>query len=105
MAVGEFTSQPFCNTPGCTIHHTPNNSPTKIIAQESIKSTATKRKENEDGFTSPSGRQISKNRRTISQAERNFKIDLQNKFENLKIDQIAGSSSTITNNIQITPHE
>ncbi|GFW55106.1 hypothetical protein TNCV_262041 [Trichonephila clavipes] len=23
LAVSEFTSQPFCNTPGCTIHHTP----------------------------------------------------------------------------------
>ncbi|GFY31796.1 hypothetical protein TNCV_4201051 [Trichonephila clavipes] len=45
---------------------------------EPLKTTATKRKENKDGFTSPTSRQISKNRRTISQAELNFKIDLQN---------------------------
>ncbi|GFV88249.1 probable RNA-directed DNA polymerase from transposon BS [Trichonephila clavipes] len=68
----------------------------QMANQEPLKTTATKRKENEDGFTSPTSRQISKNRRTISQAELNFKIDLQNKFDNLRIDQIAGSSSTNT---------
>ncbi|GFV15995.1 PRE_C2HC domain-containing protein [Trichonephila clavipes] len=51
-SVSEFTSQPFCNTPGCTIHHTPSCSPIKIT--QNTKSTATKRKENEDGYISPS---------------------------------------------------
>ncbi|GFY47707.1 hypothetical protein TNIN_272161 [Trichonephila inaurata madagascariensis] len=93
LAVSEFTSQPFCNTPGCTTHHTPSNSPTKSKKQETSKTSAIKRKDNEDGYISPSTRQIAKNRRTISQAELNFKVDLQNKLQNLKIDQIAGSSS------------
>ncbi|GFW47321.1 hypothetical protein TNCV_2648091 [Trichonephila clavipes] len=53
-AVSEFTSQPYCNTPGCTINHTPNNSPIKIITQNLGKFTATKRKDNEDGYISPS---------------------------------------------------
>ncbi|GFY57890.1 hypothetical protein TNIN_465031 [Trichonephila inaurata madagascariensis] len=87
LAVSEFASQPFCNTPGCTTHETPLNSPTKVNAksQDLIKTTATKRKENEGGFTSPSNRQTRKTKRTISQEERNFKIDLQNKFDNLKL--------------------
>ncbi|GFW03434.1 hypothetical protein TNCV_1739841 [Trichonephila clavipes] len=91
--------KPFVTSPAVPFNPPPLNSPTKIIAktQEPNKSTATKWKEIEDGFTSPSSRQISKNRRTIYRAERNFKIDLQNKFDNLKIDQIAGSSSTEIN--------
>ncbi|GFY71651.1 hypothetical protein TNIN_14441 [Trichonephila inaurata madagascariensis] len=105
LAVSEFRSQPPCDTPGCTIHHTPSNSPTKSKKLETLKTPATKRKDNEDGFTSPSNRQIAKNRRTSSQTELNFKIDLRNKFQNLKIDQIAGPSSssngaTHTNSIQ-----
>ncbi|GFY43803.1 hypothetical protein TNIN_139351 [Trichonephila inaurata madagascariensis] len=54
---------------------------------EPTKTSAIKRKDNEDGYISSSSRQIAKNR-TISQAELNFKFDLQNKFQNLKIDQI-----------------
>ncbi|GFY45169.1 hypothetical protein TNIN_221941 [Trichonephila inaurata madagascariensis] len=94
LAVSEFRSQPPCDTPGCTIHHTPSNSPTKSKKLETLKTPATKRKDNEDGFTSPSNRQIAKNRRTSSQTELNFKIDLRNKFQNLKIDQVAGPSSS-----------
>ncbi|GFY75076.1 hypothetical protein TNIN_148381 [Trichonephila inaurata madagascariensis] len=47
LAVNESASQPYCNTPGCTIHETPPNSPTKINtkSQDLIKNTATKRKE------------------------------------------------------------
>ncbi|GFW56125.1 putative RNA-directed DNA polymerase from transposon X-element [Trichonephila clavipes] len=81
----EFTSHPFCNTPGCTIHHTPSCSPIKIT--QNTKSTTTKRKENEDGYISPSSRQIAKNRRTLPVTENNFKIDLKNKFDQLRLEQ------------------
>ncbi|GFX19974.1 hypothetical protein TNCV_1435341 [Trichonephila clavipes] len=81
LAVSEFTSQPYCNTPGCTIHHTPSCSPVKIY-QSFSKTSSIKRKENEDGYTSPSSRQTAKNRRTTSANENNFKIDLRNKFNN-----------------------
>ncbi|GFY72208.1 hypothetical protein TNIN_341231 [Trichonephila inaurata madagascariensis] len=74
LAVSEFRSQPLCDIPGCTIHHTPSNSPTKSKKLETFKTPATKRKDNEDGYISPSNRQIAKNRRTSSQAELNFKI-------------------------------
>ncbi|GFU84124.1 hypothetical protein TNCV_4504241 [Trichonephila clavipes] len=62
LAVSEFTSQPFCNTPGCTIHHTPSCTPVKTI--QNSKTTATKRKDNEDGY-----------------------LDLKNKFEQLRLEQ------------------
>ncbi|GFY48289.1 hypothetical protein TNIN_332381 [Trichonephila inaurata madagascariensis] len=101
LAVSEFTSQPYCDTPGCTTHHTPGNSPTKNKKFETSKTSAIKRKDNEEGYTSPSNRQIAKNRMTSSQAELNFKIDLRNKFQNLKIDQIAGSSSSTNGNTQV----
>ncbi|GFU80874.1 hypothetical protein TNCV_5048701 [Trichonephila clavipes] len=78
LAVSEFTSQPYCNTPGCTIHHTPSCSPIKTT--QNIKTTATKRKENEDEYVFPTKRQLAKNRRTTPVTEKNFKIDLKNKF-------------------------
>ncbi|GFY77243.1 hypothetical protein TNIN_381061, partial [Trichonephila inaurata madagascariensis] len=104
LAVSEFTSQPYCDTPVCTAHHTPGNSPTKSKKLESTKTSAIKRKDNEEGYISPSSRQIAKNRRTTSQAELNFNIDLRNKFQNLKIDQIAGSSSSTNSNTQVNSH-
>ncbi|GFT69055.1 hypothetical protein TNCV_2175161 [Trichonephila clavipes] len=85
LAVSEFTSQPYCNTPGCTIHHTPSCSPIKT--NQNTKSTATKRKENEYGYISPSNRQIAKNRRTTPVTENNFKLDLKNKFDQLRLEQ------------------
>ncbi|GFW03337.1 nucleic-acid-binding protein from transposon X-element [Trichonephila clavipes] len=95
LAVSEFTSQPFCNTPGCTIHHTPSCSPVKTFHNSNSKTTATKRKDNEEGYVSPSNRQIAKNRRTTPATERNFKLDLKNKFEQLRLEQ-TGPASTGT---------
>ncbi|GFT71384.1 hypothetical protein TNCV_1151251 [Trichonephila clavipes] len=100
LAVSEFTSQPYCNTPGCTIHHTPSCSPVKSSLSIS-KTSSIKRKENEDGYTSPSSRQTAKNRRTTSSNDNNFKIDLRNKFNNLTIEQVAGPSLTETVNTQV----
>ncbi|GFV93402.1 hypothetical protein TNCV_4540131 [Trichonephila clavipes] len=85
LAVSEFTSQPYCNTPGCTIHHTPSCSPIKT--NPNTKTTATKRKENEDGYISPSNRQITKKNRTTPVTENNFKLDLKNKFDQLRLEQ------------------
>ncbi|GFU83171.1 nucleic-acid-binding protein from transposon X-element [Trichonephila clavipes] len=99
LAEGEFTSQPYCNTPGCTIHHTPSCSPIKP-SQSLNKTSAIKRKDNEGGYTSPSSRQIAKTRRTTSINDNNFKIDLRNKFNNLRIEQVAGTSLSETANTQ-----
>ncbi|GFW87507.1 hypothetical protein TNCV_1301521 [Trichonephila clavipes] len=83
LAVSEFTSQPYCNTPGCIIHHTPSCSPVKY-SQSINKTSSIKRKENEDGYTFPSSRQTAKNHRTTPANENNFKIDLRNKFAALR---------------------
>ncbi|GFT72295.1 nucleic-acid-binding protein from transposon X-element [Trichonephila clavipes] len=99
LAVSEFSSHPYCDTPGCTIHHTPSCSPIKSSLSLS-KTSSIKRKENEDGYTSPSSRQTAKNRRTTSSNDNNFKIDLRNKFNNLTIEQVAGPSLTETVNTQ-----
>ncbi|GFS85359.1 hypothetical protein TNCV_75851 [Trichonephila clavipes] len=99
LAVSEFTSQPYCNTPGCTIHDTPSCSPVKST-QNITKTSAIKRKENENGYISPSSRQTVKKRRTTPVTENNFKIDLKNKFDNLRIQQAAGPSLTETANTQ-----
>ncbi|GFT15496.1 hypothetical protein TNCV_3265041 [Trichonephila clavipes] len=99
LAVSEFTSQPYCNTPGCTIHHTPSCYPVKH-SQSISKTNSVKRKENEDGYTSSSSRQTAKNCRTTPATENDFKIDLRNKFNNLRIEQAAGPSLTETVNTQ-----
>ncbi|GFS85355.1 uncharacterized protein TNCV_75821 [Trichonephila clavipes] len=99
LAVSEFTSQPYCKTPGCTIHDTPSCSPVKST-QNITKTNAIKRKENEDGYISPSSRQTAKKRRTTPVTENNFKIDLRNKFDNLRIEQATGPSLTETVNSQ-----
>ncbi|GFX98145.1 nucleic-acid-binding protein from transposon X-element [Trichonephila clavipes] len=71
-AVSEFGTLPYCDTPGCPVHETPTSSP--------IKSQSTKRKE-EDGFTTPPPGKISKNNLTYKEK---FKINLQNRFNNLQ---------------------
>ncbi|GFS64103.1 hypothetical protein TNCV_3944831 [Trichonephila clavipes] len=53
LAVSEFSSHSPCNTPGCTIHNTPNCSPAKNTSQEFPplpKIASVKGKENNDGF-------------------------------------------------------
>ncbi|GFW07246.1 putative RNA-directed DNA polymerase from transposon X-element [Trichonephila clavipes] len=75
-------------------------SPVKY-SQSISKTNSIKRKENEDGYTSPSSRQTAKNRRTTPANENNFKIDLRNKFNNLRIEQVAGPSLTETVNTQV----
>ncbi|GFY43120.1 hypothetical protein TNIN_186711 [Trichonephila inaurata madagascariensis] len=37
LAVSEFTSQPYCNTPGCTTHTSPSNSPSKVNVNRQVK--------------------------------------------------------------------
>ncbi|GFY64823.1 hypothetical protein TNIN_311061 [Trichonephila inaurata madagascariensis] len=66
-AVSEFSSLPTCETPGCTVHNTPHNSPAKNLIQvfpPLPKTSSTKRRENDDGFTSPTNRRLTKNLRT-----------------------------------------
>ncbi|GFW28627.1 hypothetical protein TNCV_2317751 [Trichonephila clavipes] len=70
IAVSEISSIPGCDNPDCNVHNTPNCSPNKTIQEISTlfncslsksvqeypplpKTTAVKRKEKEDGFSSP----------------------------------------------------
>ncbi|GFX29478.1 hypothetical protein TNCV_4498731 [Trichonephila clavipes] len=48
------------------------------------KTTAVERKEKEDGFSSPPTRKLSKNKRTSSNPDLNFKINLSNTFNGLE---------------------
>ncbi|GFT16611.1 multidrug resistance-associated protein 1 [Trichonephila clavipes] len=81
----------------------PNCSPSKSVQEYPplLKTTAVKRKEKEDGFSSPPTRKLSKNKRTKSNSDLNFKIILSNKFsglENLEltIEPVAGTSTDKT---------
>ncbi|GFY65718.1 hypothetical protein TNIN_436571 [Trichonephila inaurata madagascariensis] len=84
-AVSEFGNLPYCDTPGCPIHETPTASPVKTLP--------TKRKD-EDGFTSPPPSKTCKN--NVSYQE-NFKLNLANRFKNLKSQdtEATGTSRTI----------
>ncbi|GFW81555.1 RNA-directed DNA polymerase from mobile element jockey [Trichonephila clavipes] len=85
-AVSEFGTLPYCDTPGSPVHETPTSSP--------VKSQPTKRKD-EEGFTSPPPGKVSKNNLTYKEK---FKINLQNRFNNLqpKDTKAAGTSRTNT---------
>ncbi|GFY51437.1 hypothetical protein TNIN_403331 [Trichonephila inaurata madagascariensis] len=91
-AVSEFGNLPYCDTPGCPIHETPTASPVKPIP--------TKRKD-EDGFTSPPPSKTSKN--NVSPQE-SFKLNLANRFNNLKPQdtETAGTSRNINVNTRNT---
>ncbi|GFX13804.1 hypothetical protein TNCV_3421161 [Trichonephila clavipes] len=101
IAVSEISSIPGCDNPDCNINNTLNCSPNKTIQEiptlsncspsKSVqeypplpKTTAVKRKEKEDGFSSPPTRKLSKNKRTNSNPDLNFKINLSNKFNGLE---------------------
>ncbi|GFY44983.1 hypothetical protein TNIN_117481 [Trichonephila inaurata madagascariensis] len=62
-AVSEFNTLPRCDTPGCQIHSTPLNSPSKTQNSdfpELQKINRPKRKESENGFISPTSRHTTK---------------------------------------------
>ncbi|GFU09296.1 hypothetical protein TNCV_2421711 [Trichonephila clavipes] len=100
-AVSEISSIPGCDNPDCNVHNIPNCSPNKTIQEiytlsncspsKSVqeypplsKTTAVKSKEKKDGFSSPPTRKLSKNKRTNSNPDLNFKINLSNKFNGLE---------------------
>ncbi|GFV83591.1 hypothetical protein TNCV_5120811 [Trichonephila clavipes] len=63
QAIGEYSTLPRCNTPGCQVHSTPFNSPTKSKNDEFPelpKKTSSKQKESEDGFISPTSKKTVK---------------------------------------------
>ncbi|GFY50183.1 hypothetical protein TNIN_9371 [Trichonephila inaurata madagascariensis] len=63
QAVSDLSTLPRCNTPGCRIHETPVNSPTKANVNdfpELPKKAGSKRKESDDGFISPTSKQTCK---------------------------------------------
>ncbi|GFV84944.1 nucleic-acid-binding protein from transposon X-element [Trichonephila clavipes] len=86
----------YCTTPGCTVHGTPP--PTPNISQQEFpalpKITSQKRKENDDGFVSPTRRQTIKKPNVILSP--NFTHETDNKFSNLKQQEIAGTSNDNT---------
>ncbi|GFS31848.1 hypothetical protein TNIN_260411 [Trichonephila inaurata madagascariensis] len=64
QAVSDLATLPRCNTPGCRIHSTPVNSPTKTNVNdfpELPKKASSKRKESDDGFISPTSKQTFNN--------------------------------------------
>ncbi|GFY47102.1 hypothetical protein TNIN_109441 [Trichonephila inaurata madagascariensis] len=97
QAVSDVTTLPRCNTPGCRIHSTPVNSPSKRNDNEFPelpKKISSKRKESEDGFISP----ISKQTFKMQKIElKNFELKTNNKFSNLNDKDIAGTSQTAVN--------
>ncbi|GFY75869.1 hypothetical protein TNIN_433091 [Trichonephila inaurata madagascariensis] len=96
-AVSDLTSLPRCNTPGCRIHNSPVNSPTKInvIDYPELTKNSTKRKESDDdGFISPTAKQTFK----IQRVElKNFDLDTTNKFDILNKNDVAGTSQSANN--------
>ncbi|GFW03439.1 hypothetical protein TNCV_1739891 [Trichonephila clavipes] len=86
LAANEFSSLPLCNIPSFTVHHKPNCAPAKNTQQDFPplpKTTSVKRKENDNIFISPPSRKLTKNLRTNSNPELNFKVNLENKFNAL----------------------
>ncbi|GFT56143.1 hypothetical protein TNCV_5011551 [Trichonephila clavipes] len=83
----------YCTTPGCTVHGTPP--PTPNTSQQEFpalpKINSQKRKENDDGFVSPTRRQTIKKPNLILSP--NFTRETDNKFSNLKQQEIAGTSN------------
>ncbi|GFX37331.1 nucleic-acid-binding protein from transposon X-element [Trichonephila clavipes] len=99
QALGELSSLPRCDTPGCRVHSTPCNSPTKNKTEEIPelpKKISSKRKESEDGFISPTAKQTFKRQQIEF---RNFEIDVNNRFEkiNENDENIAGTSQNTIN--------
>ncbi|GFY54469.1 hypothetical protein TNIN_193641 [Trichonephila inaurata madagascariensis] len=90
-AVSDLSSLPRCNTPGCRIHNTPVNSPTKINFNEypDLPKSGSKRKESDDdGFISPTSKQTFK----IQRVElKNFDLNTSNKFDILNEKDIRDS--------------
>ncbi|GFS78351.1 hypothetical protein TNCV_4766351 [Trichonephila clavipes] len=99
QALGELSSLPRCDTPGCRVHSTPCNSPTKNKTEEFPelpKKISSKRKESADGFLSPTAKQTFKRQQLEF---RNFEIDINNRFEknNENDENIAGTSQNTIN--------
>ncbi|GFW74198.1 hypothetical protein TNCV_2524021 [Trichonephila clavipes] len=99
QAIGEYSTLPRCNTPGCQVHSTPFNSPTKSKNDEFPelpKKTSSKWKESEDGFISPTSKQTVKRQQLEF---RNFEIEANNRFEknSENVEDIAGNSQNKIN--------
>ncbi|GFY40913.1 hypothetical protein TNIN_178041 [Trichonephila inaurata madagascariensis] len=97
QAVSNLTTLPRCNTPGCRIHSTPVNSPSKINVNdfpELPQKISSKRKESEDGFISPTSKQTCKMQKIEF---KNFELKTNNKFDNLNEKDIAGTSRSAIN--------
>ncbi|GFU90932.1 hypothetical protein TNCV_4922651 [Trichonephila clavipes] len=93
----EYDSLSPCTTLGCTVHRTTPTSPT--ISQNDFpalpKINPSKRKESDDGFVSPTRRQLIKKPNLILSPS--FTLETGNKSSNLKEQEIAGASTSNTN--------
>ncbi|GFS56045.1 hypothetical protein TNIN_394561 [Trichonephila inaurata madagascariensis] len=99
QAVSEFNTLPRCNTPGCQIHATPLNSPTKCNKDEFPElpqKVSSKRKESDDGFISPTSKQTVKRQQLEF---KNFELEVYDRFSELKENDtdIAGHSQNSIN--------
>ncbi|GFY63290.1 hypothetical protein TNIN_240521 [Trichonephila inaurata madagascariensis] len=96
-AVSDHSSLPRCDNPGCRIHNTPVNSPTKLNFNEypELTKSGSKRKESgDDGFISPTSKQTFKMQRVEF---KNFDLDTNNKFNVLTEKDVAGTSQSANN--------
>ncbi|GFY62271.1 hypothetical protein TNIN_89431 [Trichonephila inaurata madagascariensis] len=102
QAVSDFNALPRCNTPGCHIHSTPINSPSKCVNDfpELPKKASSKRKESEDGFISPTSKQTFKMQKIEL---KNFELETNNRFIKLNDKDIAGHSQNAGNDNQHSP--
>ncbi|GFV89324.1 hypothetical protein TNCV_4151441 [Trichonephila clavipes] len=107
--VSELSSLPPCDTPNCTLHTSPNNSPVKINPQEFPLFPSQRRQNVKIILTvlpppppPHTQRKISKNSRSNSTSELNFNIELANKFNSL--DNLNIQSQPIADTTKLPHH-
>ncbi|GFV91750.1 hypothetical protein TNCV_4763151 [Trichonephila clavipes] len=86
-AVSEYASLPPCDNPNCTRHNS-NNTPAKNNSPDPSPlptPVPTKRKENEDSFTPPPLRKLTKTTLSNSNPEINFKLNQLTNLMHLKM--------------------
>ncbi|GFX50436.1 hypothetical protein TNCV_770081 [Trichonephila clavipes] len=106
LTVSEFSSLPSCDNPACAEHHTPLNTPTKIMITNLLlyrKLPHSKEKTMNLNLLPHLTANFLKNQNTPLATDQNFKINLSNKFNALEIhdseiDPVEGTSTATSVN-------